>query len=130
MVSDLQKKARTRKILIIIILATLPCYCAGLIALRVGRSIQQSGTVTPTPTITIGTPVEDFTFTPTLEFTATFAPSSTSEPTRSLTPTVTIVLPTLEPSATHTIEVPTNTPVPVEPTLPPTEPQANTTPAP
>jgi hypothetical protein len=130
MAYDLQKRARRRKILITIILATIPCYCAGLIALRVGQNIQQAGTTTPTATVTLPTLMGDMTFTPTPESTTTLAPSATYEPTASLTPTVTIVLPTLEPTATHTVEIPTIAPPPAEPTAAPGVPQANTAPAP
>ena len=41
-------KINFRSVLIITILATLPCYLLGMIVLWVGNSIKNQGTITPT----------------------------------------------------------------------------------
>ncbi|MBE0411142.1 MAG: hypothetical protein IBX69_15580, partial [Anaerolineales bacterium] len=68
---DPAKRTRLRYILIAITLATLPCYCVGLIAVRAAGertpipTSTETPTVTSTPTIT-ASPTDTTTITPTL----------------------------------------------------------------
>jgi hypothetical protein len=127
-------RMRLRAILIIIILATIPCYCIGLVAIMVapdGGKIDQI----PTPTLTLTstynfsvTPVLN-TFTPSQTATVTETPSQTGTATNtpthfipptwtpSITPTPTWTLTLVPPTATFT-STPTwtNTPIPPTPT--------------
>src|SRR5512146_1833625 len=85
--------ARRRLILIAIVLATIPCYCLGGIALMLAP---QPGSVTPTATPTdTPTPTATGTTTPTI--------TSSPSPTGTVSPTPTI---TLTPTVTNTPFVP------------------------
>lgn len=97
-------------ILIVIILATIPCYCAGFIALAVYPRPQGAATTSPTPALSLtftqtpylvgpGTPQSDRTLqpTPTQWFPPTFTPTATA--TQTPTPTDT---PTQTPTPTAT----------------------------
>jgi hypothetical protein len=139
MASSVDRKTRIRSILIIIIIATIPCYLVGIVALKVGQQVQ-TGAQTATPTLTLTqtpppaateiTPTEFVTRTPTVTSTATvtWTPSVTYTPfippTRTETPTpppTNTPTETSIPSQTPTEEpVSTSTPVP-ESTLPPTQ---------
>ena len=80
---DPDSRFRTRFVLIAIILATLPCYCAGLVVVRVARNQSPR---TPTPTATIS---------PTWTMTSVFTPTPSQTPL---------------PMPTNTPETPTSTP--------------------
>lgn len=127
------KRIRLRYILIIITLATLPCYCAGLIAVRAAGdrtptpTPTETPTVTPSPTITPSpTDIPTITMTitptdtPTHTETASPTPTETASPTATETPTPTETTPAL-PTATETepavdtpVPTPTETPTPTE----------------
>ena len=126
MLEKIKRFDRTQLILSIIILMTLPCYCAGMILLwnvNLERS-QITPTITPTlqstgqrfitPTFTLPAVTSTETMTPTI--TATFTPTITyalpPTRTRSATPSPTE---TLIPTPTQT-----NTPIP-QPSQTPTE---------
>lgn len=104
---------RTRRLLIIIIVCTLPCYCLGIVSLRAISGQRNQRTNTPTVTVTA-------TATGTLLPTSTYSvtPSSTSTLTPTITSTATYTatnIPTDTPSATSTVTpVPTDTPSPTE----------------
>ncbi len=134
-----EPRARLRVILIIIILATIPCYCVGLVAIMVapeggGSEFTPTSTLSPTPTFNLSlTPVLN-TLTPSMTPTFTLTPTQTGTPT--ITPT-NFIPPTWTPSDHayanvnqygnihpsyihfHSTSTPTETPVP--PTLTPTE---------
>ena len=112
---------RTRRILIIIILCTLPCYCLGVVSLKILSDQRVQRTLTPTPSATV-TATE--TMVPT--GTASMIPSGTPTPTFTSTSTRThtpVPSDTPQPTATETAVPPTDTPLPSEtPTIiPPTE---------
>ena len=113
---------RTRRILIIIILCTLPCYCLGVVSLKILSDQRTQRTLTPTTTLT-ATATE--TVIPT--GTASLIPSGTPTPTLTSTQTRThtpVPSDTPQPTATETAIPPTDTPLPSEtPTvvIPPTE---------
>src|SRR5512137_310684 len=93
MTSDPFARSRLRKVLVVVILATIPCYCTGLVAvlLAPGNLIRSPGTPTPsltwTPLVTL-TPTINFT---TLPFvTITISPTPTTTTTGTVTPTPTI----------------------------------------
>lgn len=127
MVRNPVRRTKLRSTLIVVILATLPCYLLGMIVLWIGNSIKVQQSQTPTisatatgapweglPTNTLGpipTYAETATFTPTVTETATptatfFIPSNTPtlSPTASLTPTETET-PTVTATVTETIAV-------------------------
>jgi len=122
-----ERRARIRSILIFIILATLPCYCVGLVIFQLG---QQAAQPTATPSLT---PTEPFvpilitpSFTPSPFILAT--PTETSTATITWTPTMTFTLfvpptrtetPTLTPTYTPTPTITLIQPTPTE--IPPTE---------
>jgi hypothetical protein len=97
-------RMRLRAILIIIVLATIPFYCVGLVAIMVvpdGGKIDQTPTFTVSPTSTFNlsvTPVLN-TLTPSLTSTNTATPTQTGTPT--ITPTL-FVPPSWTPSITST----------------------------
>lgn len=98
------KRAQTRRNLVLLILATLPCYCLGIVLLNISQVAGRPLTPTPTVTLTQRTPRR----------TSTPGPTDTQIvfPTATLTPTVTI---TWTPSVTYTQFVPptrTVTPTP------------------
>ena len=82
------QRRKTRSILVTIIVASVACYCVGMIFLQVGRQVNQ-----PTPTVTpSGSPTTTFTSAPPLNLpspvvfpTATF----TATATETWTPTIT-----------------------------------------
>ncbi len=103
------ERAGIRTILVVIILATLPCYCLGYFVLQKAQAQLKKGTNTPTSTLTI-TVTNQPTFTGTLSQTVTLTPSQTGTATETFTPTVTrtrFMTPTRTSSRT-----PTDTPVP------------------
>lgn len=105
--SDPSKRYRTRILLVIAILATLPCYCLGVIVLQFAP-VHNLTTLTPTPTSTETlTPTATQTSTPTHTPFPTFTPTLTPTPTstRTTTPTATSTstfTPTLTPIETTT----------------------------
>lgn len=108
MVRNPVRKNKLRSTLIVIIVATLPCYLLGMIVLWIGNSVKNHQNITPTVTLTAtldtwgGKP------------TATLPPIPTSPGIDTPTPTS-----TLEPTATITYTIPTNTPT-YTPTVAPT----------
>jgi len=67
---DLSRRKRIRYLLLLVIIITLPCYCLGLVVLRINRSQPDvlrptaTQTATKTPTITL-TPYITYTLTTT-----------------------------------------------------------------
>jgi len=126
---------RRYALLLAVIAATLPCYCAGFIAIQRAPGRQtlmptetmQSRSATPAPptsTFILATPSQTLTPTRTpIGFTPnTPTPSFTPRPSDTPTPTITetpTVTDTPLPTATFT-EVPTNTLAPTNTTAPPT----------
>lgn len=105
------EKRNLQLVLTLILIATIPCYCSGLVvlALQPGNESTQSppisantSTITRTPTITL-TPYLTRTSTATTIFTSTFTPTetptitititSTSTPTETELPTLVITIP-------------------------------------
>lgn len=123
MMQDPIRRSRTRSILIIVILSTIPCYLLGLIVLWISNNARTQ--ITPTPTIAIEVSLPPVEMTPTLPIpTAIFAtPTITTTPTISVTPSpsATYFIPsptpsiTLSPTKTETPPAPTdtNTPEPI-----------------
>ena len=115
-----EQKFRLRVILSLIILATIPCYCVGLVLVRASKSLVAEPTATLSSTATTGASPS-----PTQFSTHTIAPSLTATPstptsTASLTPTV---FSTWTPTATlsHTPTTPnTATFTPTNTQAPPT----------
>ena len=92
-------RTRRRMRLIAVIIATIPCYCAGFIALSFAPNPRATSTPTITETTT-GTPI-----TPTVSFTPliltgtiTPTPTITETPTPSITPSPTLTLTPFQPS--------------------------------
>ena len=120
------RRGRIQIILIALILATIPCYCAGLIILLIDP--QPGGSATPTAMSQTGTPSATPTTTPptlvyfqspTITTTGTITSTPTVSKTFAIPPTMTFTVtlspiptstPTLEPSSTDTLS-PTDTPV-------------------
>jgi len=117
MIQDPIRRTRIRSVLIIVILATIPCYLLGLLILWISNGTRSEGTPTPTITFEVSEPTVFMTATlpvPTLIFdTATI----TSTPTISLTPsaTKTYTIPSSTPTITFT---PSNTPTPTDTNTP------------
>jgi hypothetical protein len=118
------KIARLRRTLLIIILATIPCYLLGIIVLWVASAAKDAATptinaiyITATfpPTDTGMPPTKYPTRTPTATLTITPTDTNTAIPTATFTE-----LPTSTPTETTTI-TPTSTDTPVPPTEIPTE---------
>lgn len=119
------RRTRTRSTLLIIILATLPFYCVGLVVLGIARISQRpdkTPTLTPTvavitqtlgPTSTV-TPFQFPTATNTGTATITYTPSITWTPFHTPTRTQTLV-----PSITFTPVTPSPTSTPLPPTFTP-----------
>src|SRR3972149_399140 len=88
-------RTRRRMRILAVIIATIPCYCAGFIALSFTPDRRATATQTPTSTEThisptpslSPTPIVTSTFTPT--FTATSTPTATATLTASFTPSAT-----------------------------------------
>jgi hypothetical protein len=137
----LSGKKRIRYMLILATLATLPCYCLGLVVLQVNRNrppevtptlthtVTATATITLTPYITL-TPTSTATITQTATITETGTetqtPTITETPTETTTPTISetpsptaTATPTDTPPPTRT-PTPTGTPTPTQ-TEPPTE---------
>jgi hypothetical protein len=125
-IPDAEKRRKLKSTLIIITLATIPCYLLGLLIVWVGSAVKNRSTITPTtfnmitdtplfqtPTLPQPSAVFD-TFTPTLTSTLgpTPTPSATyfipsSTPTSTLTPTLTSTFTpthTVTPTETATLE--------------------------
>lgn len=102
MIQNPTRRAKLRSTLIVICLATLPCYLLGLIVLWVGNSVKNRPTSTPTLEITTQSP---WGTTATLFVTVTNNPTETPTPTLTTSPT---------PSATYFIpsSTPTLSPTP------------------
>jgi hypothetical protein len=120
------KRNRLRSILIVIILATLPCYLLGMIIVWIGNSVKNVPTATPTQAISVT--VTPNVLTPTLPIpTVRFAtPTITLTPTNTVSPTVTATYfipsstPSITPTATNTAtETPTATASATEAPVPP-----------
>ncbi|HNR47540.1 MAG TPA: hypothetical protein PKO03_10740 [Anaerolineaceae bacterium] len=128
MKSTADRRTRTRSTLVLIILATLPCYCLGFIVFQVGQALQKTPlppTATlmaptetllgPTAVLTLtSTPLNFPTFTvsptPTITWTASITYTPFLPPTRTMTTT-----PTLTQSPTHTAtSLPSSTPTPTK----------------
>jgi hypothetical protein len=133
MTSDPFARYRIRKVLVAVILATIPCYFAGAVAalLAPGRGGQTSGTPTPTSSLTpvvFATRTLTITFTP-LPPTGSITPSLTTSGISTGTVTST---PTITPTPTmSTTPTPSNTPFQPPPTYTPTStPQPTMPPSP
>lgn len=89
MISDPIRRVRLRKVLVVIIIATIPCYLLGLIVLWIGNTAISR--VTPTLTPTTQETVTVVETTPTLPIpTAQFPTATITEtPENTLSPTVT-----------------------------------------
>ena len=128
MFEKLKEFDRTRLILGIVILTTLPCYCVGMVMLWNANLVreQKTPTATSTPQGTLITTLTPSYTIPVISPTVTFTPTITT----TFTPTITYVIPptrtftatpsplptdTLAPSPTFT-----DTPIP-SPTFTPTE---------
>lgn len=135
MIQDPVKRSRVKSTLLIVIIATIPCYLVGLIVLWVSNGVRDR--VTPTPTITVSAQLTQpmaTTAAPTLPVPTVQFPTATSTLTPTITPTLTLtrtyVIPTSTPSNTPTETatptptsiIATDTPVPVGTTI--TEPPA------
>lgn len=132
MASNVARRARIRSILTIIILATLPCYCLGLVLLQIGpRGNDADATDTPTATLTgeaspsstlepsdtpIIFPTATETATPTITWTPSVTPTLFEPPTRTPSPS-----PTASPTETETPEPATATPTRTPTSVPPTD---------
>jgi hypothetical protein len=126
------KRAQTRRNLVLLILATLPCYCLGVVLLNIGQIASRPLTPTPTATHTQRTPrrtstpgpsatpliiptatqtsTETITWTPSPTYTEFVPPTrtQTGTPTPTETPSPTIVVAPLEPTETPTLPDTTN----------------------
>ncbi len=82
MAVDLQPRARLRNLLLFIVLATIPCYCAGLAAVLLAPDLNATPTPTLVPSWTPAvyptyTPLPTYTAYPTFPYTASPALSPT-----------------------------------------------------
>lgn len=96
MIQNPARRAKLRSTLIVICLATLPCYLLGLIVLWVGNTVKNRPTGTPTLEVTTASPWGN---------TATLFVTVTDQPTETPTPTLTI-----SPSPSATYFIPSATP--------------------
>ena len=101
---DAEKRRKLKKTLIIVILATIPCYLLGILIVWVGGIVKNQTTVTPTTlNVVTDTPVL---LSPTLpQPSAVFdTPTPTETPTMgpTLTPSATYFIPSSTPSITPT----------------------------
>lgn len=117
MIHDPVKRSRVKSTLLIVIIATIPCYLLGLIVLWVSNGVLDRATATPTITATAEinepqTTIEK----PTLPVPTAQFPTATITLTPSITPTLTLtrtyVVPTATPSDTPTATL-TETPTPI-----------------
>jgi hypothetical protein len=116
------KRNQVRKVLVGIILATLPCYCIGLLLVNL---VDGGGETRPTATASLTSPAPLVTLpaaeTPTLlpTFTYIFTPTGTASPTASATVKATLpapsATPTFTPSPTVPLPPPSDTPSPTPP---------------
>jgi len=103
------KHNQVRKVLVGIILATLPCYCIGLLLVNLvesGDTERPTATASPTaeaPQVTLPA-TETATLLPT--FTYIFTPTGTASPTASPTSRPTLPIPSITPTATDTAPPP------------------------
>jgi len=104
--------ARLRRILVIVILATLPCYLLGVIVLWVGNSAKIHQTITPTNNVFYITATPQPSSTP---LPPTFYPTPTASASATVTPTFTVTVSyTNTPTITITLlPTGTNTPTPL-----------------
>lgn len=118
------RTAKLRSTLLMVILATIPCYClgVGLLFINEAQSNRPTATITSSATFTqtvstsapqVASPTASFT--PTI--TRTWTPSMTFTPFRTPTRTET---PEPSKTATPTLEPPTDTPIPPTDTAAPT----------
>jgi len=125
MIQDSVRRSRVKRTLLIIIIATIPCYLLGGIVLLVNEGISGRATpIAPTATYEQVNPESSATLTPTLPVPTAIFPTHTETmtPTISLTPTVTrtYVIPTSTPSDTPTSTA--TEPPPTDTSTPTTEP--------
>jgi hypothetical protein len=110
-IPDAERRQKLKKTLIIVTLATIPCYLLGLLIVWVGSAVKNRPTITPT-TINLITDTPVFQ-TPTLPqpsavfdtFTPTLTPTLGSTPTPSATYFIPSSTPTSTPTPTHTSTV-------------------------
>jgi hypothetical protein len=131
--SGLDGRKRIRSIIIAIILATLPCYCLGILALQFAELAHPTSTATPMNLVTltvlssqtlVNATLETPTASPTVTATSTvtitltpFMPATfTTTPTQTITTTITPTLTPL-PTVTATLMIPSLTPT-ITSTLP------------
>jgi len=124
------KRNQVRKVLVGIILATLPCYCIGLLIVNLVDSGGGESRPTATASLAASAPVITLpaTDTPTLlpTFTYIFTPTGTASPTATATVKATSPTPSATPTFTATptapppppSDTPSSTPAPTETTLP------------
>lgn len=124
--SQIRRRQRIRRILLIVILATIPFYCLGFVVLwgatrlKKQNSVTSTSTqaatitsmITQTPPTLIYFPTQTNTMTPTITLTHTVTSTPTKKPTRTATPTDTATfIPTFTPTFTPpSTETPTETP--------------------
>ena len=118
MIQDPVKRTRVKSTLLIVIIATIPCYLLGLIVLWVSNGVRDRATPTPTITETVAvTQALPTAGEPTLPVPTAQFPTATYTLTPSITPTLTAtrtyVVPTLTPSHTPTATA-TAMPLPTE----------------
>ena len=118
MIQDPVKRSRVKSTLLIVILATIPCYLLGMIVLWVSNGVRDRATPTPTVMATEVITEQPTTGNATLPVPTAMFPTATNTqtPTITLTPTLTrtYVVPTSTPSKTPTATLAdTATPVPL-----------------
>lgn len=129
--------ARRRLILLTIMLATIPCYCVGIIAISLAPDSSATATPSPTfantatqpsPTLFVSPTLEIITSTPTE--TPTITPTATFTLTPSVTPTITATPTDLQPPTDIPTNTPTSTPssTPTRTSTPTNTPTATATP--
>ena len=111
------QRSRLHTTLLVVILATIPCYLLGLVVLWVGKAAIAARTATPTPTVEASAILPENTPTALTATPTVFTPTITETPTATPTFTVTATYfipsstPSITPRPTNT-NTPTNTPVP------------------
>ena len=103
-IPDAEKRKKVKSTLIIVTLATIPCYLLGLLIVWVGGAVKNRSTITPTTSFMItDTPVF---MTPTLPQPSaifdTFTPTLTSTQGPTPTPSATYFIPSSTPTSTPT----------------------------
>jgi type VI secretion system secreted protein VgrG len=117
MIQDPVKRSRVKRTLLIIIIATIPCYLLGGVVLLVNEGIR--GRVTPSaPTATFAATAPEFSATPspTLPVPTVIFPTRTDTPTPTITLTLTLTRTYVIPTST-----PSHTPTSTDTAIPPTE---------